>query len=157
MGSKVHYEDNLFFVHAILKTVQSGLRLDIDADFFRDKVVEDVFFVDATLMRTFASLKENAFLINRSSHLRSLRRTVVAFVDFLESFSRGDLGFPEAVHAYQDRLAAALRGHQQVRREIDGILDQQDMDDETVNVISSQEYGFLLASDDSDEDDTASS
>tara|TARA_B100000614_G_scaffold140152_1_gene124594 strand:- start:994 stop:1485 length:492 start_codon:yes stop_codon:yes gene_type:complete len=156
MASKVHYEDNLFFLHSILRTVESGLRLDVDAEYFRDKVLEDVFFIDATLMRMFSSLKENPYLINRASYLRSLRRTVVAFSDFLEQFARGDLGFSDAVSAYSERLTTAQHAHHQVRKEIDLILDQEDPDEETASVVSSQEYGFLLASDEEneDEDDT---
>lgn len=150
MSSKVHYEDNLFFLHSILRTVESGLRLDVDTEFFRDKIIEDVFFIDATLMRMFSSLKENTYLINRSSYLRSLRRTVVAFSDFLEQFSRGDLGFAETVSAYSDRLTTAHHAHYAVRKEIDTILDRDEIDDETSSVVSSQEYGFLLASDEGD-------
>lgn len=155
MSSKVHYEDNLFFLHSILRTVESGLRLDVDTDYFRDKIIEDVFFIDGALMRMFSSLKENPYLINRSSYLRSLRRTVVAFSDFIEQFVRGDFGFRDTVAAYSDRLTTAQRAHLDVRREIDQILDQEEVDDETTSVISSQEYGFLLASDEEDDESAA--
>ena len=59
MSVKVHYEDNLFFLHSILRTLESGLRLDIDPEYFKDKILEDIFFIDASLMRTFSALKEN--------------------------------------------------------------------------------------------------
>jgi hypothetical protein len=147
MGSKVHYEDDLFFLHSILRTVEAGLRLDIDAELFRDKVLEDVFFIDATLMRIFSSLKDNPYLISRANYLRSLRRTVVAFSSFVEQFARGDLGYGEAVAAYHDRLETALRAHRQVRKEIDQILDEEDVSEETASLISTEEYSFLLAED----------
>ncbi len=153
MASKVHYEDDLFFLHSVLRTVEAGLRLDVDQEFFHDKILEDIFFIDATLMRLFSSLKENPHLINRVTYLRSLRRTIVAFSDFLSQFVRGDLGFQTAADAYADRLTAAAYSHQNVRREIDLILDQEDSDEETAAVVSSEEYGFLLASHDEDEED----
>lgn len=157
MASKVHYEDDLFFLHSILRTVEAGLRLDVDHEFFQDKILEDIFFIDATLMRLFSSLKENPYLINRITYLRSLRRTIVAFSDFLGQFVRGDLGFHAAADAYTERLTAAVHSHENVRREIDLILDQEDADDETAALVSSEEYGFLLASDDDDLDEDASS
>ncbi len=153
MASKVHYEDNLFFLHSILRTVESGLRLDVDQEFFQDKILEDIFFIDATLMRLFSSLKENPYLINRVTYLRSLRRTIVAFSDFLNQFVRGDLGFRAAAGAYSERLTAAIHSHEKVRGEIDLILDQEDSDEETAAVVSSEEYGFLLASDEEEEID----
>lgn len=157
MASKVHYEDNLFFLHSILRTVESGLRLDVDQEFFQDKILEDIFFIDATLMRLFSSLKEKPYLISRVTYLRSLRRTIVAFSDFLNQFVRGDLGFPVAADAYTERLTAAIHSHENVCREIDGILDQEDADEETAALVSSEEYGFLLASDEEDADNDESS
>jgi hypothetical protein len=152
MGAKVHYEDNLFFLHSILRTIESGLRLDIDPEYFKDKILEDLFFIDATLMRTFSSLKENEFLINRASYLRSLRRTLRAFTDFLGSVTAGRLGAAEILEAYQDRLLSTLETHRKVILEIDSILDRLEPDDEASKVISMEEYGFLLSR--SDETDS---
>jgi hypothetical protein len=157
MASKVHYEDDLFFLHSILRTVEAGLRLDVDQEFFQDKILEDIFFIDATLMRLFSSLKENPYLINRITYLRSLRRTIVAFADFLNQFVRGDLGFHAAANAYTERLTAAIHSHENVRREIDLVLDQEDADEENSALVSSEEYGFLLASDDDEFDEDAPS
>jgi hypothetical protein len=153
MASKVHYEDNLFFLHSILRTIESGLRLDIDPEYFRDKILEDIFFIDAALMRTFSSLKDNQFLINRVSYVRSLRRTVVAFSDFLDRVTTGDMPFSAALEAYREKLLSTSTMYHRTRKEIDTLLDQLEPDDEAQDVVSSEEYGFLLAStDDSDSD-----
>lgn len=152
MPSKIHYEDDLFFLHSILRTLESGLRLDIDADFFSDKVLEDVFFIDATLMRLFSSLTDNPYLINRASYLRSLRRTVVAFSDFLEQFADGSLGMRDLTESYHERLTSARQTYQKVRRDIDQILDQDSSDEESSSLVSTQEYDFLLAADSDGED-----
>ncbi len=154
MGAKVHYEDNLFFLHSILRTIESGLRLDIDPEYFKDKILEDVFFIDATLMRTFSSLKDNAFLINRASYLRSLRRTLRAFIDFLASVNAGKLEAAAILEAYRDRLESSMETHQRTIREIDAILDSLEPDDEASKVISMEEYGFLLSrTEEADPDD----
>ncbi|MFA7567416.1 MAG: hypothetical protein WCY01_10350 [Alkalispirochaeta sp.] len=154
MSSKVHYEDNLFFLHSILRTIESGLRLDIDSEYFKDKVLEDIFFIDSSLMRTFSTLKDNAYLINRSAYLRSLRRTVRAFVDFLIPVTSGRLGAPDIVDAYQDRLRSTLSAHQKVIHEIDTILDHLEPDDEATDVMSLEEYDFLLSPTDSSDDES---
>ena len=145
MASKVHYDDNLFFIHSILRTVAAGLKLDIDPEYFKDKIVEDIFFIDAILMRTFASLKDNTYLINRSAYLRSLRRTVTAFVEFLDTVEGDRAGLADSLSAYHNKLASTLHAHNHILHEIDAMLDQEELDEETVDVVSSQEYGFLLA------------
>ena len=151
MGVKVHYEDNLFFLHSILRTLESGLRLDIDPEYFRDKILEDIFFIDATLMRTFSSLKDNSYLINRAAYLRSLRRTVRAFAEFIGRLIGGDLGVSSLVESYRDRLTSTLNAHHKAIRDIDGMLDRLEPDEEASNVISSEEYGFLLSGADDEE------
>ncbi|MDA3951600.1 MAG: hypothetical protein PF508_20500 [Spirochaeta sp.] len=152
MSVKVHYEDNLFFLHSILRTLESGLRLDIDPEYFKDKILEDIFFIDASLMRTFSALKDNGYLINRAAYLRSLRRTVRAFADFLLRLNAGELGVSDIFNAHQDRLASTLSAHQRVMREIDAMLDQLAPDEEASDVVSSQEYDFLLAGEAEDPD-----
>ncbi|MCG8480579.1 MAG: hypothetical protein MI724_15910 [Spirochaetales bacterium] len=145
MASKVHYDDNLFFIHSILRTVVAGMKLDIDPEYFKDKIVEDIFFIDATLMRTFSSLKDNVYLINRSSYLRSLRRTVTAFTEFLDTVAAERAGLSDSLSPYHDKLDSTLHAHNHILREINAMLDQEELDEETVDVVSSEEYGFLLA------------
>jgi hypothetical protein len=65
MTTKIHYDDNIFYLDSMVKTVKSGLSLDIDPEYFIDKVIEDILFLDSALLRTFASLKANFYLIKR--------------------------------------------------------------------------------------------
>ena len=43
------------------------MKLDIDGEYFTEKIVEDLLFIDASLMQVFSSLKDNAVL-TESSH-----------------------------------------------------------------------------------------
>ncbi len=145
MSAKVHYEDNLFFVQSILRTIEAGLRLDIDPEFFYDKILEDIFFVDATISRAFSELKDSTFVINRIAHLRSVRRTSSAYSVFLDRLQSETTGFSRAYSTYHEKFAATLDDHLQLRRQIDSLLDELDPEDEQTELVSSQEYGFLLA------------
>ncbi len=153
MPAKIHYEDNLFFLHSILRTIEAGLRLDIDPELYRDKILEDVFFVDAMVMRVFVSLRENERLINRTGYLRSLRRTVTAYSAFLDRLLVGPTVFGGAFAPYRDKLESARQEHQALRREIDALLDKEEPDEETWNTVSSEEYSYLLAGDPRSEED----
>lgn len=152
MAHKIHYEDNLFYLHSILRALDAALRLSLDADLFRDKVVEDLFFLDATLKRIFASLKDNAFLLSRARYLRALRRTDVAFQDLLAALMRGTLGQGLPFSDYRERLESTSAGHQRITREIDSMLDELEGDPVADDVVSSAEIGFLLSDDLSDSD-----
>ncbi len=154
MGAKVHYEDNLFFLHSILRTIESGLKLDVDPEYFKDKILEDLFFIDAALLRTFSSLKDNAYLINRAGYLRSLRRTVRAFIDFLNLLRSGNIGPRDMFRSYQSRMQHTIDTHQRMLEEVDRMLDELDPDDEATDVVSPEEYGYLLSPADDEDGDT---
>ena len=147
MASKVHYEDNLYFLHAILRTIEAGLRLDIDTAFFRDKVIEDLFFVDESLMRTFTSLTDNEHLINRALHLRSLRRAMEAFCDFLHRFDTDERGARMTGEAYHGRIVSTIHNHEHTIAMIDELLNQEDPAETAPDVVSSEEIGYLLSQD----------
>lgn len=152
MPVKFHYEDNLYFIHSMVRTIDAGLRLDVDAEYFRDKILEDILFIDATLLRIYSSLKENALLINRTGHLRSLRRTMAAFTDFLHRLLEGDVELGDLVESYRSKLSATLHTQERVRSELDSALERDTAEEETSDTISSQEYGFLLAGGDDESD-----
>lgn len=148
MPVRVHYEDNLFFLHSMIRTIDAGLRLDVDSEYFRDKILEDIFFVDATLLRVYSSLKENALLINRSGHLRALRRTTGAYIDFLKRLLDGEIAFGDLADSYHAKLSATLHTHERVRAELESSIERDPSEEESSDTISSREYGFLLAGND---------
>lgn len=151
MGARIHYEDDLFFLHSMLKTLDSGLRLSIDPEYFRDKVLEDLFFIEGLLMRVFAALKDNTMLLRRATYLRSLRRTVVACIELVSRMIDGDLGQGIVTDAYHEKLHSVVLNHEQIVREIDGILDSSGPEERTNDIVSSEEYSYLLASGEADD------
>jgi hypothetical protein len=145
LPAKIHYEDNLFFLHSILRTIESGLRLDIDPELFRDKILEDVLFVDLMILRIYASLRENDYLIQRTAYLRSLRRTVTAFMTFLDHILSTPAIFEGSLERFREKLESAHKEHDLVHREIETLLERSEPNEETETIVSSEEYGFLLA------------
>lgn len=151
MPARIHYDDDLFFLHAMVRTLESGMRLEIDADIFRDRILEDIYFIHEALMRLWSSLKSNTYLINRSNHLRSLRRTLMSAEALLERIHNGEFAFARELATFDAKLRTTRDEYAQVREEIDRILDQIELDDERVDVVSSAEIGFLLDDDGSEE------
>lgn len=156
MSVKIHYEDNLFFLHSILRVVESGLRLEIDMEFFRDKILDDLLFIDAMIMRMNTALRENEHLLHRITYFRSLRRAITAYTVFLDQLLDGSMNGADAFEPYHEKLASSRSEHITLRHEVDAILDSVDPESSEETIVSSEEYGFLLAgdlqSDDSDED-----
>ena len=65
MNERFNYDDNIFFLNSIIKTLDNGFFLDIDANYFTDKIVEDLFFIDRCIRKILESLNKNQLMIRR--------------------------------------------------------------------------------------------
>jgi hypothetical protein len=153
MATKVNYEDNLFFLHSLIKGLRGGLQLELDTDFFRDKIVEDVFFIDRTLHQIYETLRVNSYLINRRDHLRELMRVKRGFADLLADLVDARLPWAENLVSFMDKLAAAREQHVRDITDIQGLMEGGVPAEEPSDVVSRDEYRFLFESGASDPPD----
>lgn len=153
MAAKINYEDNIFYLDTIVSSMKTGLALDIDPDYFRDKVVEDIFFVDTSLKRIYESLKENSFLIRRAEYFRSLLRVSRIFTEFLVSLLNKDVGFARHLEPYFLKLRSAASEHEGIASEIEDILQVSEPAEADQDFVSQDEFRFLLEEDEQEEEE----
>lgn len=153
MATKVNYDDNLFYVHALVRTLRNGLQLELDADYFRDKIVEDVFFIHRTLQQIYESLRTNNYLINRRDHLRELMRVKRAFADLLGAILDGELPWAGNLAHYRDTLSTSRDEHVREITDIQSLMEGGAPAEDPQDIVSQDEYRFLFeASQDDDEE-----
>ena len=144
MTTQTNYDDNIFYLQFLIKTLRSGLRLDIDPDYFRDKTVEDIFFIDRTIQQIYEALKANNYLINRADHLRELVRAKRAFCDFLEESMNEELPFPGYLSGFYAKLSSTREHHARDMADIQGLMEGRSPAEEPKNIVSQDEYRFLF-------------
>ncbi len=151
MTPRVNYEDDIFFLSSIVKSLSNGIELDIDPEFFRDKIIEDIAFVNMTLNRLKDSLQENAYLIRRTEYMRELARAVQVFCNFLDSVNSSESALGEAlrdssetVQRYRSEQAEVLNYlNRTIRSEKTQVTEEE-------HIVSQDEYRFLLEDQDDD-------
>jgi len=84
MAEKIHYDNNFFFITAMIRTLDAAISLNIDAEYFADKVIEDILFIDSTIQKLYLSLTGNQYLIRRKIHLNSIMKLKKAFCRLLD-------------------------------------------------------------------------
>jgi len=146
MATKVNYDDNLFYVHSLIKGLRGGLQLELDVDYFRDKVVEDIFFIDRTLQQIYEALRVNSYLINRRDHLRELMRVKRGLADLLGAVLDGSLPWSANLSGFTDKLTGARDHHVRDITDIQGLMEGATPVDEPQDVVSQDEYRFLFES-----------
>lgn len=145
MPQKIHYGDDLFYINLIIKTLRSGLALEIDGEFFSERFAEDCFFVERVLQRLYDFLVDNPKLINRQEQLRSFYLTLRDFIDLLDELAAasGRLAHPD--QAMSQRLSE-LRSRQATSAETlkIGLFQGGASDASQIDIVSRDELSGLL-------------
>lgn len=153
MKNKIHYEDNLFFLTLQLKNLRESLHLSMDADFFLDKVAEDLNFIDATLGRIYSTLKENTSLIKRAEYLHTLSKVKTTYSDMLNDIRSGKFAFSAEMEGHFAKLAERQAVHDRDVVEIRKLLRELTKETEDKeDVITNQELEILLKPDEPEEE-----
>ena len=152
MATRVNYEDNLFYLMSVTRTIRSGLQLELDPDYFRDKLVEDIFFVDRTLEQIYEALRTNSYLINRRDHLRELMRAKRNFADMLDEVLEGEPAFAASLNTFRSKLSGARDQHVRDISDIQKAMDSGTPEEDQQTIVSQDEYRFLFQNDEGDDE-----
>ena len=152
MTKRINYADNIFFMNLILKQLSSGLRLSIDAEFFLDKLYDDIAFLDSTVGKILRSLKDNEQILNRLEYLKGLERLNQHFIDFLSGIVEGRFSFSNNLEYLFQQLNIMKVNRQQELLEIGEIIRNSQVSlGETNQMVSEEEFKFLLSNVDEEE------
>lgn len=152
MPQHVNYADDLYYVHTMVKSLKSGMNLELDPGVFRDKITEDILFIDSVFSRLLTSLKQNDRLIKRQEYLRMLLRALRNYEEFLGNTIDGSLPFSKHLSSLRDKFTAVREHVQEISGEIRDILREESSREDTSSIISAEEYEFLLHQEDEEEE-----
>ncbi len=126
MSEKVHYEDNLFYLLTDITRLKNGLKLSIDNEFFSEKLLGDLFFIDTVLSRHYKLLQDNPFLIRRKDYLFTVMKMKKKLTELQESILEKNGFFTdEQKEKFPDikrSMARHLQDIQSIRQESEPIL-----------------------------------
>jgi hypothetical protein len=146
MTKRVNYEDNIFFLNLILKQVSAAFKLNIDAAVFKDRIVEEIRFLDTASDEMFQALQNNSLMIDRWEHLRELQKLNRSFVALMEEIVAGKHPLAQALEdsvPLVERLLEARRS--QLQRIRDLTASYQMAQGEAEQIVSEAEYRYLLS------------
>lgn len=148
MAIKINYEDDVFLLQTMIKTLKTAIQLEVDAELFRDRMIEDIHFIHTTVQRLYRTLQENPHLMRRDEYLRSIMQTKVNFIEVLHACL--DTDTPQYVHlaAYAGRVHSHRSEHLQDVEDIRSLLQRSDpADSHHEDVVSPEEFLSLLQRD----------
>jgi hypothetical protein len=154
MTRRVNYDDNIFYLSLVFKGIAAGLKLNIDTGLYRDRIIEDIRFLDKTCSNIYQSLKANHLMIDRLTHVKGMKKLNTNFVALLEDILEERLPLASALEQDFD-LLQRIQSNREVElaglQEIIAKLGEPGGDQE--QIVSEQEFEFLLSSDEEEQSD----
>jgi len=145
MAEKIHYDDNIFFMTALIRTLGDAVHLNVDAEYFAEKVLEDTLFLDTSIQKLYGSLRENNHLIRRDNYLHSIMKLKKSYGKLLENLlaTNGSFAAPfETIRPKMRRIAAGhLNDVKEIQKGLEKILPEKTDSD----TISLDELSFLMS------------
>jgi hypothetical protein len=150
MTRKINYEDDIFTVALQVRCLQDALKLEVDPDLFRERIVADIGWIDSISNRLYQSLRESSLYVRRQEHLKELAKLKRAFTEALDAIIERKAPIAEFL---QERMAelrsireAAVRDIGDIKEILEGTAAPEDQ-----HIVSAEELKFLMTADEDDE------
>ncbi len=147
MPQMIHYQDDLFFLSTQVKALASVLSTEADPEYFKERVVGDIAFLDAQLRNFGSMLAKNALLIDRTEYLKLLERTIKAFSGILEKLVGNEYPRAEAYAMEAGEFRERLRAQRELLSALGGELSSSLAGDAETDHVSQDELSGLLRED----------
>ncbi|MDR2447121.1 MAG: hypothetical protein LBD58_07525 [Treponema sp.] len=140
----INFEDTLYILHSRIQMLQDILALDIPANLFLDKSIDDMEFIDKTLEVLIKILSEDTYIMERDEQLDNFSEAEWQFSQILVRFL-GVSSTPSGgqYSVLKDKLSA-LRNKSVIRRKIADDSKSKKEGVETIPIVSSDEMSELL-------------
>ncbi len=145
MAEKIHYDDNIFFMTALIRTLDDAVNLSVDADYFAEKVLEDTLFLDTSIQKLYSSLKENTHLISRDAYLHSIMKLKKAYGKLLENLLSTTGNFAAHFETMRPKIRRIAAGHLNDVNEVRKDLNEVKKSKVDNDMISYDELNFLMS------------
>lgn len=89
MAKRIHFEDNIFFINLLIRSIRDAGQLELDPELFMLKLMDDLRFVDRILNTLLAELLANSRLLERQEQLVNIAETEERYMAVLNTIVNG--------------------------------------------------------------------
>ncbi|MCP5453959.1 MAG: hypothetical protein H7A27_08260 [Spirochaetaceae bacterium] len=124
MPHVIHYEDDIFIIDAMVRTLCDASRLEPDPDVLGDAMLSIAKLADASLRRARDLVLMNEHQVDRPESLRLLARTTRSFADSVTTLLRPDAPLGRHLASSADELARMASAQRAAASELADALRQ---------------------------------
>ena len=97
MLQNIVFQDNIYQLARTADLLKEGLLLDLAGDYFYDKFVDDILFLDVSIQKLSAQILSNSRISSYIAILHSLRSCQERYIDLLTLVLSGKSGLSESL------------------------------------------------------------
>jgi hypothetical protein len=145
MTRKINYEDDIFSLALQVRCLQDMLKLEIDPEFFRKRVLGDIAWVDAMIGKVSQSLLTSSLFVKRQEHLREIQKLKRAFIEAIDGLLGKRVPFAQHLADWNERLRSIRDSHEKEIAEIrEALTGRGPGAPEEEHMVSAEELKFLM-------------
>jgi uncharacterized membrane protein YccC len=147
MTRKINYEDDIFTLALQVRCLQDILKLEVDPELFKDRILADIGWLDSTIGKLLESLRASSLYVKRQDHLKEMQKLKRAFAEALDAIVERRAALHEHLAEHIEEIRATRDSH---RKDIEDIraLMRGATPPEEAHMVSAEELKFLMTSED---------
>lgn len=144
MLHNIIFQDNIYHLARTIDLVKEGLMLDITRDYFFDKTVDDLLFIDASLQKTMKQLEANPKISGYVQILHTLHSCQERYIQLLDFILKNKSAMQEDFIPLLGKLQS-IRNNQSIQsEESKNSIEKSDKNRDSRDMVSQNELSQLL-------------
>ena len=144
----IHYDDDIFYLTYTVKRLFDGIKLELDASMFLNKVLEDIAFVSRSIEFFLESLKTSKLKVNRLNYLKNMYKLNKLFIEMLTTIITDQAAFASQLKNHVTHLTSLRDRHIEHEQILTNAMSKgKNPALEDSDMLSEEEYRILLSPD----------
>lgn len=144
MLHNIVFQDNIYQLARTIDLLKEGLMLDITEDYFFDKTVDDLLFIDATLQKIMEQLEANPKITGYVQIVHSLHSCQERYIQLLDFILKNKCAMQENFTPLLAKLQSIRNTQSNQAQETKNSIQKSDKNRDSRDMVSQNELSQLL-------------
>lgn len=144
MLQNIVFQDNIFQLVRSIDTLREGLLLDLSADYFFEKTVDDMLFFDSAIQKIYRQLTESQRIAGFLTIMQNLHSCDRRFIQLLDAVLAGNTAMSDRFPPMAPKLSAVRENHRSLVKTMADSIAKSDVSGDSDDIVSRSELSELL-------------